>query len=70
MYFFALSHAPPVLAAEIAIWTPETIAPGRNPAKMPGPNKNPSARGENITSIPGAIIYLRDALVEITMQAL
>jgi hypothetical protein len=31
IYFLALSQAPPVLDAEIASWTPETIAPGKNP---------------------------------------
>ncbi len=64
MYFFALSHAPPVLAAEIAIWTPETIAPGRNPAKMPGPNKNPSARGENITYVIDKVqVFLEQSFI-------
>ena len=27
-YFLALSHAPPVLEAENAIWIPDTIVPG------------------------------------------
>jgi hypothetical protein len=49
MNFLALSQAPPVFAAEIAIWTPLTIAPGRKPAKMTGPNANPSMRGEKMT---------------------
>lgn len=31
IYFLALSQAPPVFEAEIANWTPETIAPGKNP---------------------------------------
>lgn len=51
MYFFALSHAPPVLAAETAIWTPLTIAPGRKPANITGPKMNPKAKGEKITCI-------------------
>ena len=49
MYFFALSQAPPVFAADIAICTPLTIAPGRKPAKITGPKINPRARGLKIT---------------------
>ena len=49
MYFLALSQAPPVLAAEMAIWTPLTMAPGRNPASILGPNTNPMKRGERTT---------------------
>lgn len=49
MYFLALSQAPPVLAAEIAICTPLTMAPGKNPAKITGPNMNPRASGEKMT---------------------
>lgn len=49
--FFALSHAPPVFAADIAIWTPLTNAPGRNPARITGPNKNPKAKGLPITYV-------------------
>lgn len=51
MYFFALSQAPPVLEAEIAIWTPLTIAPGRNPMSALGPNKKPSRKGVTVTCI-------------------
>lgn len=49
MYFLALSQAPPVLAAEIAIWTPLTIAPGKNPARIDGPKAKPRTRGLRIT---------------------
>jgi hypothetical protein len=49
MYFLALSQAPPVFAAEIAICTPLTMAPGRNPARMIGPKAKPSRRGEKMT---------------------
>lgn len=49
IYFFALSQAPPVFDAEIAIWTPLTIAPGRNPIKALGPNKIPKVKGVNVT---------------------
>ena len=49
MYFLALSHAPPVLAAEIAICTPLTIDPGRKPASKVGPNINPRPNGVRTT---------------------
>lgn len=49
IYFLALSQAPPVLAAEIAICTPLTKDPGKNPAKMLGPNANPKNNGERMT---------------------
>lgn len=49
MYFLALSQAPPVLEAEIAIWTPLAIAPGRNPSNALGPKMNPSRKGVRVT---------------------
>jgi hypothetical protein len=49
IYFLALSQAPPVLEAEIAIWTPETKAPGNKPATALGPNKKPTIMGVRIT---------------------
>lgn len=49
IYFLALSQAPPVFEAEIAIWTPLTIAPGKNPSKAFGPKKNPSKNGVTVT---------------------
>merc|ERR1712072_712507 len=64
MYFLVLSQAPPVLAAEIAIWTPDTKDPGNIPANPFGPNNNPKTNGVKITRAPGAIISLRDSLVE------
>lgn len=77
MYFLALSHAPPVLAADIASWTPLTNEPGRNPARITGPNIKPSNNGVsityikiNITKAPGAIIYINEDLVDILIQAL
>ena len=51
IYFLALSHAPPVFEAEIAIWTPLTIAPGKNPKSALGPKKNPKRKGVAITYI-------------------
>lgn len=49
IYFLALSQAPPVFEAEIAIWTPLTIAPGKNPSRAFGPKKNPSKKGVTVT---------------------
>ena len=49
MYFLALSHAPPVFDDEIAICTPLTIAPGKNPRRALGPNANPSKKGVTVT---------------------
>ena len=51
MYFLALSHAPPVFAAETAICTPLTIAPGKNPARIDGPKANPRTNGLKINYI-------------------
>jgi len=70
MYFLALSQAPPVLAAEIAIWTPLTNEPGKKPANILGPNTNPRNKGVKMTKAPGAIISIKEALVEILIQAL
>ena len=49
MYFLALSHAPPVFAADVAIMTALTIAPGKNPASILGPKMNPIKIGVAIT---------------------
>ena len=49
MYFLALSHAPPVFDAEIAIWTPLTIAPGKKPKRAFGPKQNPKKNGVTVT---------------------
>lgn len=49
IYFLALSQAPPVFEAEIAIWTPLTIAPGKNPNKALGPKRKPSKNGVTVT---------------------
>ena len=51
MYFLALSQAPPVLEAEIAICTPLTIAPGRKPNSALGPKKTPKKKGVAVTFI-------------------
>jgi hypothetical protein len=49
MYFLALSQAPPVLDAEMAIYTPLTKAPGNKPATAYGPKNKPTAVGVTIT---------------------
>ena len=49
MYFLALSQAPPVLEAEMAIWMPETIIPGRRPATTLGPKRMPRQMGVAMT---------------------
>lgn len=49
MYFLALSQAPPVFDADIAICTPLTIAPGKKPINALGPKKNPNKNGVTVT---------------------
>ncbi len=39
MYFLALSHAPPVLDMDTAIWTPDTREPARTPARARVPKR-------------------------------
>jgi hypothetical protein len=51
IYFFALSQAPPVLEADTAIWTPLTMAPGKNPSKAFGPKTYPKTNGVIVTYI-------------------
>ena len=60
-YFLALSHAPPVLDIETAIWTPETRAPAKRPARVLVPKRMPTTTGESITRQPGGIISDREA---------
>ena len=48
---------------------PETKAPGNKPATPYGPKKIPTNNGVAITKIPGFIISLNDAFVEILIQA-
>jgi hypothetical protein len=68
MYFFALSHAPPVFDDEIAICTPLVSAPASVPASASTPKKKPMMRGVSMTSAPGAIISRSDASVEMATQ--
>jgi hypothetical protein len=68
IYFLALSQAPPELALEVAIATPETIAPGNNPATARGPRTTPKTKGVHKTRAPGATILLKEASVEIAIH--
>merc|ERR1719424_1946107 len=68
MYFLALSHAPPVLDDEIAIWTDEAMAPASRPVTQRVPKQTPQRTGESMTRAPGAIISCSDASVEILMH--
>jgi hypothetical protein len=58
-----------VLLIEIAIYIPETVAPGKSPAINLGPNTNPVIIGVPITKIPGGTISLREASVEILIHS-
>ncbi len=62
-YFFALSHAPPVLEAENAIYIPETMLPASIPLTNLYPSRIPHKIGDRTTRAAGAIIFLSDALV-------
>jgi hypothetical protein len=46
------------------------MIPARRPATPLGPTKNPTTRGDAITKIPGAIIFTKEASVEILMHPL
>ena len=50
-------------------WTPLTRALGKNLDSITGSNANPKARGVKITSAPGIIIYIKEDLVGILIQA-
>jgi len=45
IYFLALSQAPPELAEEMAMDTPEIKIPGKTPATAEGPKKTPATKG-------------------------
>lgn len=68
IYFFALSHAPPVLDMEIAYCTPEINAPGNIPAIALGPKKIPTMNGVTMTNNAGGTISLKEELVEIAIH--
>mmetsp|Transcript_7198 Transcript_7198/g.19780 ORF Transcript_7198/g.19780 Transcript_7198/m.19780 type:complete len:260 (-) Transcript_7198:1525-2304(-) len=67
-YFLALSHAPPVLDAEMASWTPEAMPPARRPTTASTPKNIPVAMGAVMTRMAGGTISRRDASVEILMH--
>lgn len=68
MYFLALSQAPPELAEEIAMDTPETKIPGNTPATAVGPNNNPTAKGVPKTIKAGKNISFKEELVAILIH--
>uniref|UniRef100_A0A7C8YN61 Uncharacterized protein n=1 Tax=Opuntia streptacantha TaxID=393608 RepID=A0A7C8YN61_OPUST len=68
IYFLALSHAPPVLDADMAIWTPETREPARTPERVSTPKNMPTMSGMSMTKAPGGTISLIEASVEILTQ--
>jgi hypothetical protein len=63
MNFLALSQAPPELALETAIQTPETTIPGKVPAIAIGPKITPIANGTPKQIAAGANNSLKEALV-------
>ena len=68
IYFFALSHAPPLLAINTAIENPVTIEPTNNPPSASNPKAYPTIIGENIANNDGAIICFKADLVLIAMH--
>ena len=68
MYFFALSQAPPELADEKAIATPETTIPGKSPATAVGPNRIPIKNGVPNTITAGENISNSADLVAIEIH--
>jgi hypothetical protein len=68
MNFLALSQAPPELAEEIAIETPEIKIPGKTPATAVGPNKRPAKKGVPITMAAGKNISDKEDLVAIEIH--
>jgi hypothetical protein len=69
IYFLALSQAPPALAEEIAIETPEIKIPGKTPATQVGPNKTPATNGVPKTITAGKNISDNDAFVATLIHA-
>lgn len=63
IYFLALSQAPPELAEEMAIDTPEIKIPGKTPATAVGPNKIPTTKGVPKTMEAGKNISSKEDLV-------
>lgn len=68
MYFLALSQAPPALAEEIAIDTPEIKIPGNIPATAVGPKKIPIRKGVPRTIKAGKNISSKEDFVAILIH--
>lgn len=68
MYFLALSQAPPALAEEIAIDTPEIKIPGNTPATAYGPKTQPTKNGVPMTIKAGKNISTKEALVAMAIH--
>jgi len=68
MYFLALSQAPPELAEEMAIETPEMKIPGKTPATAVGPKKIPATKGVPKTMMAGKNISFKEDLVAMVIH--
>lgn len=68
IYFLALSQAPPELAYDMAYTKPETMIPGKTPAKAVGPNKNPTKNGVPKTMAAGKNISVIELSVAILID--
>lgn len=68
MYFLALSQAPPELAEEMAMETPEIKIPGKTPATQVGPNKTPATKGVPKTIKAGKNISPKEDEVAIAIH--
>lgn len=68
IYFLALSQAPPELAEEMAMDTPEIKIPGKTPATQVGPKNTPAMKGVPKTMKAGKNISLREDLVAIAIH--
>lgn len=68
IYFLALSQAPPELAEEIAMETPETKIPGKTPATAVGPKKTPTTNGVPKQIRAGKNISCKEDLVAMSIH--
>ncbi len=68
MNFFALSHAPPALAMNMASKTPVTVAPASMPPRAYGPRTKPTRIGITTAITPGSIISVNAAFVQISIH--
>src|SRR3989338_875149 len=56
LYFFALSHAPPLLDIDMPSKIELTSEPASRPPSASRPRSNPTSTGEQIARSPGSII--------------